>query len=47
MEKDLAEDVGPAYDEAKAAMTRMTNEREEARKRMEGLYAKQGRGKQF
>ena len=46
-EKELSEDVQPAFDEAKATMTRMTNEREEARKQMEGLYAKQGRGKQF
>lgn len=46
-EKELSEDVQPAFDEAKTTMTRMTNEREEARKQMEGLYAKQGRGKQF
>ena len=44
--------VGPAFDEAKETMTRMTNERERARRRMEGLCehptdAKQGRGKQF
>lgn len=47
MEKDRAEDVGPAYDKAKAIMTRMANEREEARKCMEGLYTNQGCGKQF
>ena len=46
-EKDLSDNVRPAYDDAKASMARMTHEREEARKRMEGLYAKQGRGKQF
>ncbi len=28
-------------------MTRMTNERDEAKKKMDGLYAKQGRGRQF
>ena len=47
VEKDLIETVQPKYDEAKEAMTAMTNERGEARRRMEGLYAKQGRGKQF
>jgi structural maintenance of chromosome 3 (chondroitin sulfate proteoglycan 6) len=47
VEKELAEDVQPAYDDARSQMLRMSNEREEARKRMEGLYAKQGRGKQF
>lgn len=47
VETDLEENVQPAYDEAKATMVRMTNERQEARKQMEGLYAKQGRGKQF
>mmetsp|Transcript_7359 Transcript_7359/g.16017 ORF Transcript_7359/g.16017 Transcript_7359/m.16017 type:complete len:418 (-) Transcript_7359:309-1562(-) len=46
-EAELSETVQPEYDEAKAAMTSMTNERDEARRRMEGLYAKQGRGKQF
>ena len=47
VEKELSEDVQPAYDTAKATMVLKTNEREEARKQMEGLYAKQGRGKQF
>mmetsp|Transcript_849 Transcript_849/g.1833 ORF Transcript_849/g.1833 Transcript_849/m.1833 type:complete len:1275 (-) Transcript_849:125-3949(-) len=46
-EKELEETIQPAYDEAKATMTRMTHERDEARKQMEGLYAKQGRGRQF
>mmetsp|Transcript_5614 Transcript_5614/g.14021 ORF Transcript_5614/g.14021 Transcript_5614/m.14021 type:complete len:1287 (-) Transcript_5614:183-4043(-) len=46
-EKNLLEEIQPAYDDARETMTRMSNEREEARKRMEGLYAKQGRGKQF
>ena len=47
VEMDLSQNVQPAYDEAKDAMTTMANERDEARRRMEGLYAKQGRGKQF
>ena len=47
VEKELRETVQPAYDEAKGTMVRMTHERDEARKQMEGLYAKQGRGKQF
>ena len=47
VEKDLADNVQPAYDTAKTTMVRMANERDEARKQMEGLYAKQGRGKQF
>lgn len=46
-EKDLSENVQPAYDDAKETMTTMTNERDDARRRMEGLYAKQGRGRQF
>eukprot|EP01082_Thalassiosira_pseudonana_P006049 g5626.t1 g5626 contig2:932052-935830(-) len=47
VETELSETIQPAYDEAKATMVTMTNERDEARKQMEGLYAKQGRGKQF
>ncbi len=39
-ERDLSKDVGPAYDKARATMNRMTDEREEARKRMEELYGK-------
>ena len=47
VEKELGDTVQPSYEEAKGTMVRMTNERDEARKQMEGLYAKQGRGKQF
>lgn len=47
VEKELATTVQPAYDEARNAMHSMTIERDEVRKRMEGLYAKQGRGNQF
>ena len=46
VEKEF-ESVHPAYEEAKKTMVDMTNERDEARKQMDGLYAKQGRGKQF
>lgn len=47
VEKELTDNVQPVYDTAKTTMVRMANERDEARKQMEGLYAKQGRGKQF
>lgn len=46
-EAELNDIVQPAYDDAKKSMVSMTNERDEARKQMDGLYAKQGRGKQF
>jgi len=39
--------VQPKYDDAKEALNRMTHERNDALKKMEGLYAKQGRGSQF
>lgn len=47
VEKELADTVQPAYTDARNDLLRMTNERNEARKRMEGLYDKQGRAKQF
>eukprot|EP00956_Cyclotella_meneghiniana_P043716 scaffold284506_cov89-Cyclotella_meneghiniana.AAC.1 len=47
VEKELHDSVQPAYEEAKKTMITITNERDEARKQMDGLYAKQGRGKQF
>jgi hypothetical protein len=47
VKRELAETVQLAYDDARNKMMRMANKREEARKRMEGLYAKQGPGKQF
>eukprot|EP00581_Thalassiosira_minuscula_P013662 CAMPEP_0183727262 /NCGR_PEP_ID=MMETSP0737-20130205/25262_1 /TAXON_ID=385413 /ORGANISM="Thalassiosira miniscula, Strain CCMP1093" /LENGTH=1291 /DNA_ID=CAMNT_0025958855 /DNA_START=198 /DNA_END=4073 /DNA_ORIENTATION=- len=46
-EKDLAENIQPAYEDARATMTNMNNERDEARRRIDALYAKQGRGRQF
>ena len=46
-EEKLAKVVQPEYDSAMEVMARMTNERDEAKKKMDGLYAKQGRGRQF
>ena len=46
-QKDLMEDIGPKYDSAVESLTRLNNENDEAKKKMEGLYAKQGRGRQF
>ena len=46
-EDELYKVVQPEYDAAVEVMTRMTNERDEAKKKMDGLYAKQGRGRQF
>lgn len=45
-EKDFAA-VQPAYDEAAAALQNMTDERDQAVRQQESLYAKQGRGRQF
>ena len=42
-EDELHKVVQPKYD----VMTRMTNERDEAKKKMDGLYAKQGRSRKF
>lgn len=45
--QDLEEDIQPNYDSAVEILTRLTNERDEAQKKVDGLYAKQGRGRQF
>ena len=37
----------PKYDETREAATRTQNEREEVKHKIENLYAKQGRGRQF
>lgn len=47
VESELTDTVQPAYEKAKRAMVSMTNERDEARRQMDGLYSKQGRAKQF
>lgn len=46
-ENELYKVVQPEYDAAVEVLTRMTNERNEAKKKMDGIYAKQGRGRQF
>ena len=45
--KELQSHVQPKYEQAKTSLTRITTERSEAQKKMEGLYAKQGRGRQY
>ena len=44
---DLQDRVQPKFDELKEALARTTYDKNDAAKRMQGLYAKQGRGKQF
>ena len=46
-QKDLDGDIQPKYDAAVEMLTRLTNERDEAQKKVDGLYAKQGRGRKF
>eukprot|EP00978_Attheya_sp_CCMP212_P042511 scaffold260271_cov49-Attheya_sp.AAC.1 len=43
----LDETIQPNYDSAREVVARTTTEKDEARKKMEGIYAKQGRGQQF
>jgi len=43
----LKSQVLPVFEDAKESLTRMTVERNDAKKKTEGLYAKQGRGTQF
>jgi structural maintenance of chromosome 3 (chondroitin sulfate proteoglycan 6) len=43
----LQKQVQPKFEEAKDDLTRMSIERNDAKKKMDGLYAKQGRGRQF
>ena len=45
--KKLQSTVQPKFEDAKDTLTRMSIERNDAQKKMEGLYAKQGRGRQF
>jgi len=44
---DLQDSIQPKFDEVKEAVARASFDKEEAAKRIQGLYAKQGRGKQF
>ena len=46
-EDELKGKVQPKYDETREAATRTQNEREEVKHKIENLYAKQGRGRQF
>ena len=46
-EKTLADTVNPKYEDAQDTLKRMNQERSEAQKKIDGLHAKQGRGKQF
>lgn len=46
-QSDLQDRVQPKFDELKEAVSRASHDKEEAVKRIQGLYAKQGRGQQF
>lgn len=43
----LQSEIQPKFEDAKSTLTRMNLERDDAQRKIEGLYAKQGRGKQF
>lgn len=45
--KELQSKAQPAFDDAKDMLANMTTERNDVQKKIEALYAKQGRGKQF
>lgn len=45
--KELRDTAQPAYEAAREELTKTTLEREDAVKRMDGLYAKQNRGRSF
>jgi len=47
VQSQLQTTLQPRYEDAKDTLRRMTDERDEARKRMEGLYEKQGRARHF
>ena len=46
-QKELVEIVEPKFNSAMEVLTRMKNDCDEAKKKVESLYAKQGRGRQF
>jgi len=46
-ERELKNDIQPKYDTALEVLTKLTNEHGEAQKTVDGLYAKQGRGRKF
>lgn len=47
VETELREEAQPAYDKATSELQRSKEERDAAANKMAGLYAKQGRGRQF
>lgn len=46
-QQTLNNEINPKYEDARDSLARMNNERDEAQKKIDGIYAKQGRGKQF
>lgn len=46
-QQKLDTSVGPEYESANEVLHRLQHERSEAKKKLDGLYAKQGRGRQF
>lgn len=46
-QRELDKNIQPNYDTAVEELTRLTNDRDEAQKKVDGLYAKQGRGRQY
>lgn len=46
-EKELEKDIQPKYDSALQMLNGLTNDRDEAQKKVDGLYAKQGRGRKY
>lgn len=47
VQSQLQTTLQPQYEDAKDTLRQMTNERDEARKKMDGLYEKQGRARHF
>jgi structural maintenance of chromosome 3 (chondroitin sulfate proteoglycan 6) len=46
-QEKLEREIQPKYDSELAILDRLTNDRDEAQKKVDSLYAKQGRGKKF
>ncbi len=46
-QQTLNNEIEPKYEDAKDTLARMRNERDDAQKKIDGLYSKQSRGKQF
>ena len=43
----LNHEINPKYEQARESLSKMNQERNEAQKKIDGIHAKQGRGKQF